>query len=245
MAAFLSWRTLLRMWPQWRGKWTPAFQTKISPATLCSACQPACSLSFAPLTQLRLRAFGSDWEAWEATWGFASGAYRNASIALARSQNPGKSESELEALAAAAYTNSSVEILALTARTSQRLRPKAKVGFYGLPHKQYWPQPQLNATQQGYNDLMLPLWQACSALYPSIYLPYESGCHDAGCQPLKRNQEYVDATIGEALRVSKLVGGSPLPVLPYAWYRYARQRLGLLVQRTAFPRREPSTLASC
>ena len=68
-------------------------------------------------------------EAWEATWGYATAEYRNASVALARAQNPGKSEVELEQLAAAAYTNASVELLALTARTSSRLRPKAKVGF--------------------------------------------------------------------------------------------------------------------
>jgi hypothetical protein len=164
-----------------------------------------------------------DWEAWEATWGFASAEYRNASVALARSLNPGvTSEAALEQIAAAAYTKASVELLALTAKTSARLRPKAKgVGFYGLPHKQYWPTPQLNKTQQGWNDLMLPLWKECTALYPSIYMPYESGCHDAGCQTLQLNTQYVEATIKEAVRISKEVGGSaPLPVVPYAWYRY-------------------------
>ena len=163
-----------------------------------------------------------DWEAWEATWGYASAEYRNASIALARSQNPGKSEAELEAIASDAYTNASVELLALTARTSRRLRPRAKVGFYGLPHKQYWPQPQLNKTQQGWNDLFMPLWNEVNALFPSIYEPYESGCHDAGCQPVARNTEYVDATIQEAVRISKLVESGARdtpgpPVLPYAW----------------------------
>ena len=53
--------------------------------------------------------------------------------------------------------------------------------------------------------LLLPLWKEVTALYPSIYEPYESGCHEAGCQPLKTNTAYVDATIGEALRISKLV----------------------------------------
>lgn len=130
----------------------------------------------------------------------------------------------LEKIASEAWTNASIELLALTARTSRRLRPKAKVGFYGLPHKQYWPQPQLNKTQQGWNDLFLPIWKECNALYPSIYEPYESGCHDAGCAPLTQNTAYVDATIREAVRVSKLVGGDgshdtagALPVLPYAW----------------------------
>ena len=59
----------------------------------------------------------------------------------------------------------------------------------------------------------------CTALSPSIYEPYESDCHDAGCQPLKLNTEYVNATVGEAVRISKSLD-TPLPVLPYAWYRY-------------------------
>jgi hypothetical protein len=96
------------------------------------------------------------------------------------------------------------------------------VGFYGLPHKQYWPQPQLNATQRGWNDMLLPLWEASTALYPSIYLPYESGCNNNPlCQTLKLNTAFVDATVGEATRVSKLAGrAAPKPVIPYAWNLY-------------------------
>jgi hypothetical protein len=169
-------------------------------------------------------------ECWaqEGTWGWASAEYRNASVALARSLHPKLTdEAALEKLASAAYTKASVELLALTARTSQRLRPKAKVGFYGLPHKQYWPQPQLNATQQGWNDLFLPLWNECSALYPSIYMPYESECKEAGCQSLKMNTAYVHDAIGEALRISQLVGGAtPLPVVPYAWCVHRTQQIG-------------------
>ena len=94
-----------------------------------------------------------------------------------------------------------------------------RVSRHLLQHKQYWPQPQLNKTQMGWNDLFLPLWKECTALFPSIYEPYESDCHDAGCQPLKLNTEYVNATVGEAVRISKSLD-APLPVLPYAWYRY-------------------------
>ena len=96
------------------------------------------------------------------------------------------------------------------------------MGFYGLPHKQYWPQPQLNATQHGWNDMLLPLWEASTALYPSIYLPYESGCNNNPlCQTLKLNTAFVDATVGEATRVSKLAGrAAPKPVIPYAWNLY-------------------------
>ena len=54
---------------------------------------------------------------------------------------PQQCEAALEKIASAAYTKASVELLALTAKTSKRLRPKAKVGFYGLPVRAPKPQP--------------------------------------------------------------------------------------------------------
>jgi hypothetical protein len=161
-----------------------------------------------------------DWESWSVPWELAQPAYHNASVALARSEHPTASEAQLEAIAREAYTTAGIALLVKTVETSRRLRPNAAgVGFYGLPYHQYWPTPQLNATQQGWNTALLPLWKAVTAIFPSIYLPYESDCHDAGCAPLKRNQAYVDAALAEAVRVAKLVQPQ-LPVLPYAWYRY-------------------------
>ena len=141
-----------------------------------------------------------------------------AGVALARSLNPSASETQIEAIAAKAYTEAGVALLVKTVQTTKRLRPKAKVGFYGLPHHQYWPTPQLNATQKAWNDKLLPLWKECTAIFPSIYLPYESGCHDSGCQTLETNTAYVDAALAEGVRVAKLVSPQ-LPVLPYSWYR--------------------------
>ena len=68
-------------------------------------------------------------------------------------------------------------------------------GFYGLPHKQFWPTPQLNSTQRRWNDKLLPLWKEVTAILPSIYMPYESDCTDApvkhntgGCVPRAHNE---------------------------------------------------------
>ena len=179
-----------------------------------------------------------DWEAWVVPWelsgdGHADGgggrfqAYQNASVALARSQNPSASEAELEKIAAKAYTEAGIDLLVLTVQTTKRLRPNiAGVGFYGLPHKQYWPTPELNKTQQGWNDKLLPLWKEVTAILPSIYMPYESDCTDSpitnntgGGVPFAHNKAYVDAGIAEAVRISKLVTPSP-PVVPYVWYLY-------------------------
>ena len=55
---------------------------------------------------------------------------QNASVAVARSLNPSATEAELEEIAAAAYTKAGIELLALTVRTTKRLRPNtAGVGF--------------------------------------------------------------------------------------------------------------------
>ena len=85
-------------------------------------------------------------------------------MALARSLNPQASEEELNQIAAAAYTKAGIDLLVLTVQTTKRLRPNiAGAGFYGLPHKQYWPSPELNKTQQGWNDQLLPLWKEVTA----------------------------------------------------------------------------------
>jgi hypothetical protein len=178
-----------------------------------------------------------DWEAWVVPWelsgdGHADAggrfqAYQNASVALARFQNPSASEAELEKIAAAAYTKAGIDLLVLTVRTTKRLRPGlAGVGYYGLPHKQYWPAAALNKTQQGWNDQLLPLWKEVTAILPSLYMPYESDCSDSpvtnntgGCVPFAHNKAYVKAGIAEAVRISKLVTPSP-PVVPYVWYLY-------------------------
>ena len=55
----------------------------------------------------------------------------------------------------------------------------------------------------------------------SIYLPYKSDCHDnPKCQTLELNTEFVNATVGEAFRASKLASaassGEPMPIIPYS-----------------------------
>ena len=66
-----------------------------------------------------------------------------------------------------------------------------------------------------------------TAIFPSIYLPYQSDCavlpsvanNTGGCVPRAHNKAYIKAGVEEAVRISKLVTPSPA-VVPYAWYRY-------------------------
>ena len=165
-----------------------------------------------------------DYEAWSPPWGMASAVYRNASIALARAQSPpGTPEPAIEALAERSFDTAALEFLTFTINTTKALRPKAAgVGFYGYPHHTYWG----NETQQSvYNDALMPLWRAQTALHPSIYLPYgtKPTCTGPGCATKQMQDAWVDGGMNEAARISqKLVdeGGAARPILPYSWYRY-------------------------
>ena len=169
-----------------------------------------------------------DYEAWSPPWGMASAVYRNASIALARAQSPpGTPEPAIEALAERSYDTAALEFLTFTINTTKALRPKAAgVGFYGYPHHTYWG----NETQQSvYNDALMPLWRAQTALHPSIYLPYgtKPTCTGPGCATKQMQDAWVDGGMNEAARISqKLVdeGGAARPILPYSWYRYHARR---------------------
>ena len=100
----------------------------------------------------------------------------------------------------------------------RRLRPRiAGVGYYGYPDHTYY-HPELDATK---NDAQMAVFAASTALFPSIYLPYKSGVDKAFAD----NEKYVLGGLTEAARVNAALVASgalpaPLPVLPYAWYRY-------------------------
>ena len=141
--------------------------------------------------------------------------YLNASIVLARQRDPSLRGLALVAAAREQFQNASLRFLTYTLETVRRLRPNASgYGYYGLPENDYWPgYPDANLSKA--NDAMLPVWKASSAIYVSLYLPYKSGTDVS----LARNQQYIDGVLTEASRVAELVQ-PPLPVVPYAWYRY-------------------------
>lgn len=101
----------------------------------------------------------------------------------------------------------------VTLQALSKIRPQARVGYYGYPHMPYWMK-NLSEVQR-LNDRDAALYRASSALFPSIYLPYKSG-KDA---TFAQNQDYINRTVAEARRIAaSLAGGAP--VLPYAWHRY-------------------------
>lgn len=168
-----------------------------------------------------------DYEAWSVPFAATSTLYRNASIALARSQSPpGTPEDAIVRLAEESFNQAALEFLTLTINTTKELRPQAiGVGFYGYPHHTYWGGVQREHNYTLWNDELLELWHAQTALFPSIYLPYGTrpGCTGPGCANASMQNAWVDGGMNESLRISKHLAkerGAGLPILPYTWYRY-------------------------
>ena len=71
--------------------------------------------------------------------------------------------------------------------------------------------------------LQLPIWQASTALYPSIYLPVQY----IG-QPVSVAAAYIESTVVESVKVAAMAAAgtshvaatTPIPVFPYAWDHY-------------------------
>lgn len=169
-----------------------------------------------------------DYESWAPPWGRTDPAYKNASIALARSLLPkGSPESAILSKAEHDYDEAAVHFLAFTVNASKKLRPHAAgVGFYGYPLWTYFGNDTIHVQISKLNDQLEPLWRAQNVLYPSLYLPFGSlpGCVEPGCSTPAMQRRYIDTHMQEAARLSIAHSGGassdPLPILPYTWYRY-------------------------
>jgi hypothetical protein len=81
-----------------------------------------------------------DLEQWWPTWnGTNNELYKNASLALARKQLPaGATDQEVKAKAQRDFTNASLSMYIFTNEQTKRLRPNARVGWYGGLNAPYW-----------------------------------------------------------------------------------------------------------
>jgi hypothetical protein len=105
----------------------------------------------------------------------------------------------------------------------KRQRPAAKVGFYALPHTEYWKQDEQWTSAM---RALQPIIDACDVVFPSIYDFY-------GKDP-QRDRERFSAVIRLALELSR---GKPV-------YMYAQHRYHNSTMRQAI-RGLTSTSASC
>lgn len=166
-----------------------------------------------------------DWEEWRPLWvqNFGLKArYQELSKALVREKHPEASIEEVAQLARNEFNEAAREFLFSTLQLGVQLQPDRWWGFYGLPSCPNYRRSFYNYT--GYchpktterNDRLDWLWGQSTALYPSIYLPYQmAGSSDAALM--------VRFRVLEALRVASKYPSSATatPVLPYARLAFA------------------------
>jgi hypothetical protein len=97
----------------------------------------------------------------------------------------------------------------LAYRTVKKIRPRATVGFYRFPIRNYHNRGE---TWRARNRSLEPLLSEFDALFPSVYDFY-----DSESKAESRDIDYVNENIEEALLIGDRIGK---PVYPFVWHRY-------------------------
>lgn len=175
-----------------------------------------------------------DFEAWTNVWELNSSPswwhgrrYQDASRELIRRDHPDWNATTIEAAAKHQWETAATAWMAQTLRKCREMRPRARWGFYGLPQGVHgncvgtgakmhcgFDGPNSTANRNMAEVTQLPVWQASSGLFPSIYL-----AHSLKGDP-DQIRAWIYSTVGEASRCAHLAapaGSQPLPIFPYAW----------------------------
>uniref|UniRef100_A0A0K0CUS1 Hyaluronidase n=1 Tax=Angiostrongylus cantonensis TaxID=6313 RepID=A0A0K0CUS1_ANGCA len=119
-----------------------------------------------------------DFEEWrplyKLNWGKKS-VYKKESIRLVRQQYPSISNKSAEEMARKEFEAAAKKIFLSTIRLGRQLRPYARWGFYGFPYCNYDAGSSstnmlCNEVFREYNNKMSFIFEASTALFPSIYL---------------------------------------------------------------------------
>ena len=158
-----------------------------------------------------------DWEVWQPWlqfWGDPAPAARwNAYMNLSFTH-----AGDDKALAVAQWNVSSLAFMAETLKTIVALRPRARVGYYGVvgcAAKYDFDQGGCTDVISARNDALAPLWAAGTALFPSIYAScqYNDTGSPPHCAEDSHRERKVPAILGEVQRVN----AARLPVFPFTW----------------------------
>ena len=95
--------------------------------------------------------------------------------------------------------------------TAKRLRPKAQIGYYGLPLREYW---ERNESWRERSLALTYVLRHADWVGPSIYHLYKTGEQ----QPAESVHRYAVEIVNLALEVAKLAGDKP--VYPFIHHRY-------------------------
>ncbi|XP_014343902.1 hyaluronidase-1-like [Latimeria chalumnae] len=160
-----------------------------------------------------------DWEKWKPLWKRnwdSKEIYREKSEELIREQHPNWTESRVRIQAQLDFQRAGRDFIVQTLMLGRSLRPKGLWGLYSFPccynnykNSSHVYTGECPAEETSRNDQLRWLWEASTALYPSIYLPSKL---KSSAKALK----YVHYRVQEGLRTAGLASEYTLPVLPYA-----------------------------
>ncbi|KAK6739185.1 hypothetical protein RB195_020943 [Necator americanus] len=160
-----------------------------------------------------------DFEEWrplyQLNWG-KKAVYKAESLRLVREQFPSISGKSAEALAKKEFNTAAKKIFLSTIGLARQLRPYARWGFYGFPYCNYdagnsESDMLCNEKFRKYNDEMSFIFEASSALFPSIYLSLKGTS--------AQNYRYIQAIMVESARIAALQNPI-LDVYPYTKFEY-------------------------
>lgn len=89
-------------------------------------------------------------------------------------------------------------------------RPNLKVGFYGLPIKEYWKRDQ---SWRSHNNNLDPILKIVDVIYPTVYIPYKEGVEAKAEDILNFLKDNIESALMYGVKYNK-------PVYPYIWQRY-------------------------
>ena len=164
-----------------------------------------------------------DWESWRPVWERnwdSKRVYWEASETLVKSKHPDWSPAQVEAAARVEFEEAGRKFMEQTLQLGQKERPNGLWGYYGFPDCYNYHKENTKYTGEcppieiQRNNELLWLWNASSALYPSIYL--STALRDLDKDVLL----YTQHRILEAMRVGAQATPSAPPVFPYSRFVY-------------------------
>uniref|UniRef100_A0A224XBJ0 Hyaluronidase n=1 Tax=Megacormus gertschi TaxID=1843536 RepID=A0A224XBJ0_9SCOR len=165
-----------------------------------------------------------DWEKWRPIYNYNWGGmtiYKTRTMELVRKQNPCLPEQLVESTAEMQWEETAKQWMLKTLNLAKNMRPKARWCYYLFPdcynyHGNDEPlQFFCNKTVQEYNDRLSWLWEASTAICPSIYFNNRQEKYND-----QQRLWYLYGRLSEALRVS-----SPSKLIyPYVTYKNTKTR---------------------
>ncbi|XP_066296344.1 hyaluronidase-1-like [Branchiostoma lanceolatum] len=169
-----------------------------------------------------------DWEGWKLVWNRnwdAKAIYKNASRALVQKRHPDWPKEKIEAVAKQEFETAARTMFTETIHLAQKLRPKARWGYYLFPDCYNYKKYMYNGTA-GYNcpeielernDQIQWLFQDSTALYPSIYL-------SSRFERTEDSRWFVHFRLKEAFRMRATRTKQDIPVYAYTRFVYEDTR---------------------